>query len=87
MKMNYSNQEMADKHLMNGLAERNGTKVRRLYRERSHDKCLSRNSIIREIYARLNETDLFRKRTSNTGKSVDSRNVEVLLLYRDDREI
>lgn len=56
---NFTNSEMADMHLMYGLANCSGTEARRLYQERFPNRVLPCNKTFSTIHRRLAETGSF----------------------------
>lgn len=69
----YTNSEMADMHLMYGLANCNSMEARRLYQNRFPDRVLPNHQTFQAIHQRLSETGSFKPQKS--GKSGRNRSV------------
>lgn len=75
---NFTNSEMADMHLMYGLANCSGTEARRLYQERFPNRVLPCNKTFSTIHRRLAETGSFsHQKTGNSGRQVSVRTPEL----------
>lgn len=64
----YSNEEMADMHLVYGAANGNRAEARRLYAERFPNRRLPREKLSQKFHVRLKETGSFKSRTENFGR-------------------